>query len=197
VEFFDDMNGFKHLDKEMVINARKLEMAYFKQMGVYVKVPRSKAKQLNCKVITTKWLDTNKGDEASPNYRSRLVGREIKRDNRLDLFAATPPLETLKLLTSHCARGQDRPNPRRMAVIDVKRAYFYAPATRPMFIEIPLEDREPGDEGMVGELKLSLYGTRDAAQNWASEYTSALIPGVFGEVMHHLVISRIPRETFN
>ena len=27
---------------------------------------------------------------------------------------------------------------------------------------------------MVGELKLSLYGTRDAAQNWASEYTTFL-----------------------
>ena len=53
---------------------------------------------------------------------------------------------------------------------DIKRAYFYAKAVRPVFIEIPIEDRKPGDEGMVGKLNLSLYGTRDAAQNWQKEY---------------------------
>ena len=65
--------------------------------------------------------------------------------------------------------------PYRLAVIDIKRAYFYAPARRPIFIEIPKEDWEPGDEGCVGQLQLSLYGTRDAAQNWAHEYTTFLL----------------------
>ena len=59
--------------------------------------------------------------------------------------------------------------------IDIKRAYFYAAATRPIHIEIPSEDREPGDEDRVGLLNLSLYGTRDAAVNWTREYTSKLI----------------------
>ena len=173
-EFFDDMNGYRKLDKAMVIEARKLEMAYFKKMGVYRKVPRAKAVELGCKPITTKWLDTNKGDDRVPNYRSRLVGREIKKDARLDLFAATPPLETIKFLMSCCAKGQGRKDPLRMAVIDIKRAYFYAPVRRPVFIEIPDEDKEPGDWDMVGQLHLSLYGTRDAAQNWTAEYTRKL-----------------------
>ena len=43
--------------------------------------------------------------------------------------------------------------------------------TRPLFIEIPDEDREDGDEGYVGQLNLSLYGTRDAALNRAKTYT--------------------------
>ena len=43
-----------------------------------------------------------------------------------------------------------------------------------MYIEIPIEDFEPGDEGNVARLNLSLYGTRDAAQNWAREYTQFL-----------------------
>jgi len=102
------------------------------------------------------------------------VGREVKHDKRLDLFSATPPLETLKFLCSVCARGQGGPRTLRLAAIDIKRAYFYAPARRPIFIEIPAEDREPGDEGCVGQLQLSLYGTRDAAQNWAHEYTTFL-----------------------
>ena len=55
--------------------------------------------------------------------------------------------------------------------VDVKRAYFYAPATRDLFIRIPKEDKEEGDEGMVAKLRLSLYGTRDAALNWTNTYT--------------------------
>ena len=43
-------------------------------------------------------MDVNKGDDVNPEYRSRLVAQEIKRDNREDLFAATPPLEAKKML---------------------------------------------------------------------------------------------------
>ena len=57
-----------------------------------------------------------------------------------------------------------------MAVV-VKRAYFYAPATRDLFIKIPKEDKEEGDEGMVAKLRLSVYGARDAALNWMNTYT--------------------------
>ena len=52
--------------------------------------------------------------------------------------------------------------------------FFYAKLARPVYIEIPIEDFEPGDEGNVATLNLSLYGTRDAAQNWAREYTRFL-----------------------
>ena len=41
---------------------------------------------------------------------------------------------------------------------------FCASAQREVYIEIPIEDREAGDEGMVGKLNLSVYGTRDAAR---------------------------------
>ena len=58
--------------------------------------------------------------------------------------------------------------------MDVKRASFYAPAERPIFIELPVEDRHPGEKDMVAQLNLSLYGTRDAAQKWTQEYTRAL-----------------------
>ena len=49
-----------------------------------------------------------------------------------------------------------------------------APATRPIYIAIPEQDREPGDENRVGMLNLSLYGTRDAAANWVTAYTAVL-----------------------
>ena len=111
MDFWDDMNDMRPLNWDMAVKARKLEMDFFRKMGVYKKVPWEEAKKLGCKVITTKWLDTNKGDEQKPNYRSRLVGRELKFDKRLDLFSATPPLETLKFLCSICARGQKGSRP--------------------------------------------------------------------------------------
>ena len=58
--------------------------------------------------------------------------------------------------------------------IDIKRAYFYAPTTREIHIEIPNDVWEPGDENKVARLNLSLYGTRDAAQNWVRAYTEVL-----------------------
>ena len=116
-------NGLK---KFRAIEARRLELEFFRKMGVYTKVPRSEAG--DAKIISTKWIDTDKGDSEYPNYRSRLVGREMKADERPDLFAATPPLETFKFLLAKCAKNQQGPNPYRLATIDIKRAYFYAPA---------------------------------------------------------------------
>ena len=162
-----------------MIEARQLEMDFFRRMGVYSKVDRGEVAKAGAKVITTRWVDTNKGDLVNPNYRARLVGREMKTDNRLDLFAGTPPLEALKMVLSKCAGNQQSRQPYRVMTINVKRAYFYAAAKRSVFIEIPPEDRVPGDESMVGRLNLSLYGTRDAAQNWSEEYTRTMVRAGF------------------
>ena len=172
-EFVDDVSGMP-LEKGLAIKARRLEVEYFKKMGVYTKVRREGW----MRVITTRWLDVNKGDEANPDYRSRLVGREIKKDRRDDLFAATPPLESLRMLLSICASSQGNMDEAKNFVVmsnDIKRAYFYAPVTRPVYIAIPREDNEDGDEEMVGQLNLSLYGTRDAALNWAKTYSEFLV----------------------
>ena len=61
-----------------------------------------------------------------------------------------------------------------MALVDVPRAYFYAPARRRAFAELPPEDYQAGDEQMCGLWQYSLYGTLDAAQNWVEELTSTL-----------------------
>lgn len=59
-------------------------------------------------------------------------------------------------------------------VNDVSRAYFYARAIRKAYVEIAEEDREPGDEDMVGELQYSMYGTREEAQNRQEEFSGML-----------------------
>ena len=53
------------------------------------------------------------------NYRSRFVAREIQKDDRPDLFAASPPLEALEVITSMCAsvnKGE------QLMIHDVSRA---------------------------------------------------------------------------
>ena len=92
------------MNKDRAREARRLELEFFRKMGVYTKVPRSKAG--SSKVITTKWIDTDKGDTENPNYRARLVGREIKTDERPDLFVATPPLESLRCIVRKGASNQ-------------------------------------------------------------------------------------------
>ena len=99
--------------------------------------------------IGVRWVDVNKGDESQPNYRSRLVAREINTYKRDDLFAATPPLEALKAILSMTAtsnRGEI------IMVNDISRAFFHAQAERDVYVQLAPEDTLPGDEGKCGKL---------------------------------------------
>ena len=80
------------------------------------------------------------------------------------------------MICSICASHQRRLHGKdfRMMSIDVRRADFYAKTIRPVYIEIPKEDWEPGDEDRIARLSFRFYGTRDAAQNWTAEYTGFL-----------------------
>ena len=119
----------------------------------------------------------NKGDSKSPEYRSRLVAQELKKDVREDLFAATPPLEAKKALFSLAAtslakgRGSAGGGTMKLLFIDVKRAYFYAAARRNVYVKLPPADYT---EGMCGKLNKAMYGTRETASNWEHKYRSHL-----------------------
>ena len=65
-------------------------------------------------------------------------------------------------MISRVASSQRSARPTRLMVQDVRKADFYAPATRKVYVELPPEEQE---EGKVGLLQKSLYGTRDAAPN--------------------------------
>ena len=62
-------------------------------------------------------------------------------------------------------------------VNDVTRAFFEAPAIRNVCIEIPKEDLTEADvrHDKVGHLRMSLYGTRDAAMNWQEEVAREMV----------------------
>ena len=109
--------------------------------------PHAEAKQTTGKPpISVRWVDTNKGDDDNPDYRSRLVAKEIKtyRDNML--FAATPPWEAIEtLLSLAVTQGHGLTHHARdgkcIDHIDIRRAYFHAPAKRQVFVELPKRGR--------------------------------------------------------
>ena len=64
LDFTDDVNGGEILPKSEMIQARIEEIKFFRKMGVYRKVPKSWA--TGKPVISTRWVDTNKGTEECP-----------------------------------------------------------------------------------------------------------------------------------
>ena len=170
---YDDQSGAA-LKPEEVAKARKEDIAYFKTMGVYEKVDLKRCwDETGKNPIAVRWVDINKGDDQNPNYRSRLVAKEYRDDVKPELYAPTPPGECLRLMLSRLASDKNM----KLLYADVSRAYFYAKAVRPVYVKLPDEDLEAGDEGRCGRLLMSMYGTRDAAVNWSAEYTSTLVQG--------------------
>ena len=176
---WDDISAAP-LDPVKVTAARKLEIQYAEQKPVWKKILRSVAKAKGWKIVKSRWIDINKGDDKNPNYRSRMVGKEFN-DSVVDgLFAATPPLEALRLLLSWAATlpaapsgsgVRKRGSGKSILIADVSRAFFEAPAKRDLCVELPEEALEGEETTMstVGKLLASLYGTRDASANWQEE----------------------------
>ena len=177
-QFPDHVNG-GYLDPVEVLKARAEEIGYIRKYGIYDKVYRE-----NCrgkKIVKTRWVDTDKGAGTGvSNHRSRLVAMEFNRSPNAAYFSATPPLEAMKLIISHAAsQGNHGKGSNGLLYVDVRRAYFNAPVKREVYVEIPSEDKSEEDGDVVGRLKASLYGTRDAAANWAEEYTKVLCSNGF------------------
>ena len=129
--------------------------------------------------IPLKWVDTNKGDVERPNYRSRLVVREIKAkktpEEKLEidqLFSSMPPLEALMLLISEFTT-LSRQN-YKLAMFDISRAHFYGVAQRRVFVELTDEDKKEFGRDKCGLLMKSMYGTQDASKIWQEDYVDLL-----------------------
>jgi len=132
---WDDVKGVQ-LDLGKVREARAAEMGFLKLRCVYKYASRAEAKRLGRNVIGVRRVDTNKGDDDEENYRSRLCAMEFRTKEAEALFAATPPLESLRALLAIFASEvydgsgrwitQEGPNRMGLMVIDIKRAHFYA-----------------------------------------------------------------------
>ena len=86
---------------------------------------------------------------------SRLVAQEIKRGPSDNVFAATPPLEAKKhqfsMAITQVARGQAHAikGSQKLLFMNVRRAYFYSPARKTVYVTLPDGDAE---ESVCGKL---------------------------------------------
>ena len=182
--FVDDVNG-GILPTEEVKKARSLEMDYLYKQGVYRVVKRSEATAEGIKPIEVRWIDTNKGDPEHPNYRSRLVVREIKARKSPEeqlpanlLFSSTPPLEAMRLLCSLWSTNRFSTHGKKykLGLWDISTAHFYGRTPkRKIAVELPPEDPKWSEDGeYVGILEKSMYGTQDAPSIWQGHYTGVM-----------------------
>jgi hypothetical protein len=95
--------------------------------------------------------------------------KEIATYKSDDFFAATPPLEALRLLLSLAASGgQDT----KVEVLDARKAHLHAFADRTVFTQLPPEEAAPG---YCARLVRCLYGTRDAPKRWEAFLAEQLV----------------------
>jgi len=185
-KFRDESSG-QVLRDDLVQAARHQELKYFADKGVWKKVPVAEARRRNGKApISVRWIDINKGDDANPRYRSRLVARQLKsRDSSgTSYFAPAPPLEALRSALSFAstAIGGHVPNwdPQsedrtQLMLLDVARAYMNAEEDQenPTYVQLPPEDPDCGER--CAQLLRCMYGTRAAADGWQTEYSTMLV----------------------
>ena len=195
IDVEDDDDGATYKDAvtgqplraEWVKEARRKELEYFATKGVWAKRRREEAfEKQNKAPITVKWVDVNKGDDDHPNYRSRLVAREIRRAGEESFFAPTPPLESIRLVISLAATdlpGQElhdrRPDSEmrtQVSVMDIARAYFNAKVdpNDAIYVDLPNEDPDK-KRGLCGMLLRHMYGTKAAGDGWHHNYSTTLV----------------------
>ena len=109
----------------------------------------------------------------APDVRARLVAQEVGDGPDTAFYAATPPLESKRMLLSQWATEQRRGGKNlKISLIDVRKAYFHGTPTRRLYVRLPKELGMPS--GYVARLDRCMYGTRDAGMLWEMVYTEAL-----------------------
>ena len=149
------------MDAKKVKEARQLEMEYYDKMHVFDKVPIAQCWERTGKAsLKARWVDIDKGTR----YPSRWVAKQFKGSDSEEWFAATPPIEALRALISHTASG---PKKKALMVCDVSRAFFYAPVQHEIYVELCEEAKKTvEDNNMCAKLRMSIHGTKAAAQIW-------------------------------
>ena len=189
ISFVDEISG-KPLSAAGVRKARAEEIDYAVRYGVWDTVPIAEAYEYDSKgPISSRWIDINKGDEDHPSYRSRLVIQEIRQSHIEAVFAATPPLESVRMLLSlqrSCTDLDSKGRRKKVLFVDIRRAHWTARIFRRVYVRLPVEAGNP--EGTCGRLNKAMYGCRDAAACWELEITdffttNGFAPGIGSPVL--------------
>ena len=141
------------LEAERVKQVRRNDVQWCRGMDVWEPVFRNDMDAEGAKTVSLRWVDTDKGDVDRPNYRSRVVAREIKKamkksdvPSAAELFSGMPPLESVKrfaLLSLFVSHNQEEAKgTRTLAIYDISRAHFHGKSVRRVFVELRDDEKE-------------------------------------------------------
>ena len=119
-KYRDDLTG-QVLKDELVTKARAVELAYFHSKSVWKKVSRNVPKTSSGKSpISVRWVDMNNGDGLNPNYRWRLVARQMKAHDHSgqSFFAPAPPQEAFRTVLRLAMTAFDDHQPTNTSQLD-------------------------------------------------------------------------------
>ena len=148
-----DDQSVGELVPELVREARKAEINDFRSMEVFDQLSLHMCWDVTgCDSISVRWVDTNKGDSQCTSYRSSLVvsGAQHVRQARVVRCDSAG-----RDVAHHAEPARERPEG-QVDIRDVSRAYLFAPAVRAVYVQLPAEDRCPGDQGPAGRLTMSM-----------------------------------------
>ena len=169
------------LNPEQVKMGRKDELEFMiKKLDMFEFGTCEEAMSRGGKQPTTKWVDRWKSDDEGGRFvRCRLVGRDFKVkgvEEREDLFAAMPPLQSKKLMFRMVAAVREQRRRRaleevKLMFIDVKKVHLYVRYEGEEWVELPEEFWECGK---CSRLRRWLYGMRTGTAGWEEAYAEKL-----------------------
>ena len=172
VEWMED-RGQEELDPEKLKLGIQDEMEFMEKIKMFDDSTEEECwNRTGAAPTSTRWVSVKKTlDDGEEIVRSRLVGRDFKDSNGTheDLFAATPPLEALKLLLRASMVQGDGEEETKIMFVDVRKAHLIPPCDEDVYVRLP---EEFGCR--VVKLRRWLYGMRRAANRWEEFYTKKL-----------------------
>ena len=168
IDYYDLKNDFEQVDKissdqellvlytnEAVEEAKSKEIKNWQDNEVFEEVESSEGQ----KVLSVRWVITEKVQEDKEVVKARLVARGFEEDTEgLRKDSPTCSREAVRLAVSLAATKNWKCH-----TIDVRAAYLQGnKIERDVFVKPPPEF----DNGMVWKLKKTVYGLKDAARAW-------------------------------
>ena len=163
-DLWDEVTGLP-LPEDAVLKAQKEELAEYARFEVASECDDDEAwTETGAAPVQSRWRVINKGDAEHMEVRARLVAREFRRAGVDTIFAPTPPLAAFRLLCSRALVQKPGP-PRKLFVVDIRRAFFHARSKRAVFV------KPPGLRGTkrCWRCKKAMYGTLGAASDFQDE----------------------------
>ena len=144
------------LQEAEVIQAKQVELQNWKDMEVYEEI-----KDQGQKVISTRWVITEKICEGQKGAKARLVARGFEDGDQVPSDSPTAAKSTLRTVLAITANEGWI-----IETIDIKAAFLQSRTiNRIVYILPPPEARQ---DGILWKLKKTVYGLDDTSREWYS-----------------------------